>query len=187
MPYPVRVLLAKPCSERMEKLVSRSSFRCKRHPRTDQTSAGASDVGCGADWPSENFGRTCRSCSRLPTFRRAHRAGIGRENACRMSRSLGFRDFCPGEPTFDPNAVRAAREAVAHLKPAVVVTGGSSGIGLALAKRFIEAGRDVLSSRATPQSSPMRSHSSNRRQASKRCPFFATSPKPMPRTSSRPG
>jgi short-subunit dehydrogenase len=49
----------------------------------------------------------------------------------------------PWRANVDPYAVRAAREAVAYLKPAVVVTGGSSGIGLALAKRFIEAGRDV--------------------------------------------
>jgi uncharacterized protein len=51
--------------------------------------------------------------------------------------------FLPWRASVDPNTVRAAREAVAHLKPAVVVTGGSSGIGLALAKRFIEAGYDV--------------------------------------------
>lgn len=33
-----------------------------------------------------------------------------------------------------------SREAVARLEPAVVITGGSRGIGLALAQRFIEAG-----------------------------------------------
>jgi hypothetical protein len=37
----------------------------------------------------------------------------------------------------------AALVAVADLKPAVVVTGGSRGIGLALARRFAKAGHDV--------------------------------------------
>lgn len=37
----------------------------------------------------------------------------------------------------------AALDAVAGLKPAVVVTGGSRGIGLALARRFAKAGHDV--------------------------------------------
>ena len=37
----------------------------------------------------------------------------------------------------------AALDAVASLKPAVVVTGGSRGIGLALARRFAKAGHDV--------------------------------------------
>ncbi len=37
----------------------------------------------------------------------------------------------------------AALDAVARLKPAVVVTGGSRGIGLALARRFAKAGHDV--------------------------------------------
>ena len=36
-----------------------------------------------------------------------------------------------------------ALDAVADLKPAVVVTGGSRGIGLALARRFAKAGHDV--------------------------------------------
>jgi len=37
----------------------------------------------------------------------------------------------------------AALDSVASLKPAVVVTGGSRGIGLALARRFAKAGHDV--------------------------------------------
>jgi short-subunit dehydrogenase len=45
---------------------------------------------------------------------------------------------------YSPEAVRAARQAVAHQKPAVVITGGSRGIGLALARRFIEAGRETV-------------------------------------------
>lgn len=41
-------------------------------------------------------------------------------------------------------AVQAARDRVAHLKPAVVVTGGSRGIGAALAWRFAEARSNVV-------------------------------------------
>lgn len=55
------------------------------------------------------------------------------ETAAWLSRLL------PWLAPVDANAVRLARTAVAHLKPAVVITGGSRGIGLALAKRFIEA------------------------------------------------
>jgi uncharacterized protein len=39
--------------------------------------------------------------------------------------------------------VQAARAAVAHLKPIVAVTGGSGGLGAALAMRFAEAGNHV--------------------------------------------
>lgn len=58
----------------------------------------------------------------------------------------------PWRAPVDPNAVRAARAAVAHLKPAVVITGGSRGVGLALAKRFIEAGHTtVILARNAPE------------------------------------
>jgi short-subunit dehydrogenase len=50
----------------------------------------------------------------------------------------------PWRSPADPNDVREARKAVAHLKPAVVITGGASGIGLALARRFIEAGHETV-------------------------------------------
>lgn len=45
---------------------------------------------------------------------------------------------------YSPEEVQAAHQAVAHQKPAVVITGGSRGIGLALARRFIEAGRETV-------------------------------------------
>ena len=45
---------------------------------------------------------------------------------------------------YGPEAVQAARQAVAHQKPAVVIIGGSRGIGLALAQRFIEAGSETV-------------------------------------------
>src|SRR6185312_6441692 len=75
LPNPVRAVLAKPCSERMEKLGSPWIFRAEHEIRLHLP-----------------------SCPPLPTFRPAHRADIGRENACRMSRPLGFRVSCPGEP-----------------------------------------------------------------------------------------
>jgi len=50
----------------------------------------------------------------------------------------------PWRSLSDPDAVRAARDTVAQLKPAVVVTGGSRGIGFALARRFMEAGRETV-------------------------------------------
>ncbi len=52
--------------------------------------------------------------------------------------------FWPWWSPADPQDVRAARKAVAHLKPAVVITGGGRGIGLALARRFLEAGHDTV-------------------------------------------
>lgn len=50
----------------------------------------------------------------------------------------------PWRSPADPDAVRAAREAVADLKPAIVITGGSRGIGFALARRFLEAGHETV-------------------------------------------
>jgi uncharacterized protein len=50
----------------------------------------------------------------------------------------------PWRSPADPDDVREARKAVAHLKPAVVITGGASGIGLALARRFLEAGHETV-------------------------------------------
>src|SRR6202040_336200 len=44
----------------------------------------------------------------------------------------------------------AAIEAAALLRPAVVVTGGSRGIGLAIARRFAKAGCDVALIARTP-------------------------------------
>lgn len=48
-----------------------------------------------------------------------------------------------GRKRFDLGKVEEARAAVAHLKPIIVVTGGSRGIGAALAMRFAETGNDV--------------------------------------------
>lgn len=44
----------------------------------------------------------------------------------------------------DPAANARALEAVAGLEPAVAITGGSRGLGLALAERFASAGRSVV-------------------------------------------
>ncbi len=52
-------------------------------------------------------------------------------------------DFRIGRKRFDLTEVETARAAVAHLKPIVVVTGGSRGIGAALAMRFAQAHHDV--------------------------------------------
>ena len=60
-----------------------------------------------------------------------------------MPAASRFADFWIGRKNFDLKAVENARSAVAHLKPIVVVTGGSRGIGAALAMRFAEAGNHV--------------------------------------------
>jgi short-subunit dehydrogenase len=52
--------------------------------------------------------------------------------------------YLPWRMSIDPAAVSAALDAVAHLKPAVVVTGGSRGIGFALAKRFLQKKRETV-------------------------------------------
>jgi len=52
--------------------------------------------------------------------------------------------FLPWRATADPAAVSAALDAVSHLKPAVIVTGGSRGIGFALAKRFLEKKHETV-------------------------------------------
>lgn len=44
----------------------------------------------------------------------------------------------------DAKAVAAARARVAHLRAAVVVTGGSRGLGFAIARRFARAGRNIV-------------------------------------------
>jgi short-subunit dehydrogenase len=50
----------------------------------------------------------------------------------------------PWRASVDPAAVSAALDAVSHLKPAVVITGGSRGIGFALAKRFLEKNHETV-------------------------------------------
>ena len=57
--------------------------------------------------------------------------------------AYSFADFWFSRKRFDLTMVENARASVAHLKPIVVVTGGSRGIGAALAMRFAEAGNDV--------------------------------------------
>jgi hypothetical protein len=47
----------------------------------------------------------------------------------------------PWRLSSENDKIRQSREDVAGLEPAVVVTGGSRGIGLAMARRFLEAGR----------------------------------------------
>ncbi len=55
-----------------------------------------------------------------------------------------FSDLWINRAPLDRAAHAQALEAVAGLAPAVVVTGGSRGLGLALAERFAQAGRDVV-------------------------------------------
>jgi short-subunit dehydrogenase len=62
---------------------------------------------------------------------------VMQQQASWLSRLWYWRSIC------SPDEIAAAREAVAHLKPAVVITGGSRGIGLALAQRFMQAGHAV--------------------------------------------
>jgi short-subunit dehydrogenase len=58
----------------------------------------------------------------------------------------------PWRTNIDPDAVHAALGKVAHLQPAVVITGGSRGIGLALAKRFLEKRHEtVIVGRSAPR------------------------------------
>jgi short-subunit dehydrogenase len=52
-------------------------------------------------------------------------------------------DFRTGSLAPPDETTRAARTAVSHLKPITLVTGGSRGIGAALAQRFAQAGSDV--------------------------------------------
>lgn len=49
-----------------------------------------------------------------------------------------------GRKHADPGAVAQALAQVAQLKPAVVVTGGSRGLGLAVAERFLSAGSTIV-------------------------------------------
>lgn len=73
----------------------------------------------------------------LANFTDAH---SNMKNSTASWRSL----FWPWWSPASPQDVMVARRAVAHLRPAVVITGGGSGIGLALARRFLQAGHDTV-------------------------------------------
>jgi uncharacterized protein len=52
--------------------------------------------------------------------------------------------FLPWQYSKDDEATRKARDDVAGLEPAVVITGGSRGIGFALAERFLRSGHKTV-------------------------------------------
>lgn len=72
----------------------------------------------------------------------------------------------------DPKILEAATAAVALLKPAVVVTGGSAGIGLAIAKRFLKAGDHVVLVARDPKALD-RAHDALPDDAKQRCTTIA--------------
>ena len=59
-------------------------------------------------------------------------------------RTAQIADIWIGRHSLDTAARRTARSAVAGLRPAVIVTGGSSGIGLELARVFLATGHTVV-------------------------------------------
>lgn len=61
-----------------------------------------------------------------------------------QNKAAVWRFFGPWRYSTDDDAVQKARQDVAGLAPAVVVTGGSRGIGLALAQRFLEGGHKTV-------------------------------------------
>jgi uncharacterized protein len=59
-------------------------------------------------------------------------------------KTIGWRLFGPWRNSTDSDAVQKARQQVAGLEPAVVITGGSRGIGLALAQCFLQNGHKTV-------------------------------------------